>query len=148
MYIDSVWAMAPARSRGWDLHFLEPVQRVLSRLPAEAGGIALNLAGLGSWLSALCELHPVLLPVYDAGAGVLAALAFLLVLGFLLQATLHSAHLIGELKKPKQCGSMGGLLMALSLCCSYLRFLSDGQLAACVLVHIAAEAQIRNRFVS
>lgn len=69
------------------------VRLALTRLPAEAGGIALNLAGLGSWLSAMSELHPVLTPAYDNGAGLCIGLSLVIILGVALQAIFTNAHL-------------------------------------------------------
>ena len=117
------------------------MQTVLSRLPAEAGGIALNLAGLGSWAGFMCELHPVLLPIYDSVCTLVISLAYLIHLAMALQALLANAHLRGELKKPKQCGSYGGLLMSLTLCASYVRFVASTD-TALVLVHISACLQV------
>ena len=123
---------------------LAGVRTWLSHVPAESGGIALNLAGMGSWLSAMCELHPALLPAYDAGAVVFVSLALVIILAVFLQALLHNAHLRGELKKPKQCGSYGGLLMGLTLCCSYARFLpgAGGGPLPFALVHAAGSLQL------
>ena len=89
------------------------VQTVLSRIPAEVGGIALNLAGLGSWISVACELYPALTPALGPGSAIVVLLASVIQLGVLLQALLANKHLRGELQKPKQCGSYGGLLMKL-----------------------------------
>ena len=99
------------------------VRAALSGIPAEAGGIALNLAGMGSWLSALCELHPAMLPAFDASSGVVVSLSCTILIAIGLQVLLHNAHFCGEVRKPKQCGSLGGLLMALTLCCSYTSFI-------------------------
>ena len=122
------------------------VRTALSRLPAESGGIALNLAGMGSWLSAMCELHPTLLPVYNPGSVVVVSLACTIFVAIFLQALLHNAHFRGELKKPKQCGSLGGCLMGFTLCCSYTRFLPAVVLAhgrlPFALVHAAGSLQL------
>lgn len=116
----------------------------LSRLPAEAGGIALNCAGMGSWLSAMCELHgPQLLPLYDVGSALFVGLACVILAGMALQALVHNAHLRGELRKPKQCGSYGGLLMSLSLSASYIRFVTPtGSRVPYACVHLAAALQV------
>ena len=115
------------------------LRMALLRVPAEAGGIALNLAGLGSWLSAMSSLYPALQPCYDVGSRLVISLACPILMAFALQALLANVHLRGELKKPKQCGSYGALLMSLSLCSSYMRFV-DRELAF-VLVHAAAGLQ-------
>ena len=95
------------------------LQTAVARVPAEAGGIALNCAGLGSWLSALCELYPALLPVARPAEAAVVAVAAAVLCAFCAQALLNNAHLRGDLRTPKQCGSLGAGLMALTLCCSY-----------------------------
>ena len=114
---------------------------MLSRVPAEAGGIALNCAGMGSWLSAMCELHPVLEPAYEWGSILCVTLAVIIIVLLALQALFHQAHFRGECMKPKQCGSIGGLLMGFSLCCSYLRFVDGSGDSAFIMVHFAAALQ-------
>ena len=133
-----ITAAKPAVVRGF-----ARVRVGLSRVPAESGGIALNLAGMGSWLSGMCEVHPFLLPAFDVGSVVVVSLALVIILAIFLQALLHNAHLRGELQKPKQCGSLGGLLMGFTLCCSYARFLPGvGHELPFALVHAAGSLQL------
>jgi len=68
-------------------------------------------------------------------------LAVIIIVLLALQALFHQAHFRGECMKPKQCGSIGGLLMGFSLCCSYLRFVDGSGDSAFIMVHFAAALQ-------
>ena len=75
---------------------LSRVRKALSRVPAESGGIALNLVGMGSWLSAMCELHPALQPAYWPGSVVVVSLACTIFAAIFLQAVLHTLTFVAS----------------------------------------------------
>jgi tellurite resistance protein TehA-like permease len=123
-------------------HFFQALQLALSRVPAEAGGISLNLAGMASWLAAITELHPALAPAVAVGAWVFIAFSCSILAVVVLQAIFHNAHVRAELNKHNKCGSFGALCMSCTLCCSYLRHSPGGMPAAYVVVLIASALQL------
>ncbi len=129
-----------ASSSHW--HFFQALQLALSRVPAEAGGISLNLAGMASWLGAITELHPSLAPAVAVAAWVFIGFSCSILAVVFLQAIFHNSYVRGELNKHNKCGSFGALCMSCTLCCSHLRHSPGGTHAAYVVVHIASALQL------
>ena len=87
---------------------------LLTNVPAETGGVALALTGLGNALGpALALLHPALARASLALRGVCNSLCALLMLLVLLKLLLRPRVVQRELRQPKTCSSYGGLLMAI-----------------------------------
>ena len=87
---------------------------MLTNVPAETGGVALALTGLGNALGpALALLHPALARASLALRGVCNSLCALLMLLVLLKLLLRPRVVQRELRQPKTCSSYGGLLMAI-----------------------------------
>ena len=88
--------------------------------PPQAGGIALNLAGLAAWCHALGELHGALLPAVPSLSAV-AMVASAVIMGLsLLKVCIAPCQTCRELCDPKACGSHGALLMAVTLGTAHL----------------------------
>ena len=107
-------------------------------LPPETGGIALNLAGLGSLCRAVDALHGTSLAPAASAAADLICCSLLLASAFKL--LLAPGKIAAELRDPKMCGSHGGLLMALNAMCAELR--SWDPAVASMAVHACSGLQL------
>ena len=94
--------------------------KVLTRLPAQLGGITLNLVGLPAWLSALAELHPAFEPIVAPFTAAAVGLAAVLTVAAVARVILAPSTVRTELGDAKPCGSHGALLMTLTLLTAHL----------------------------
>jgi tellurite resistance protein TehA-like permease len=90
----------------------------LSRVPAEVGGIALNLAGLGTWIGAMAGLYPRLQPLCSPAVDTVVGLCVALLALSLLKLITVPKQARAELLSLKSCGAHGALLMSLTSSCA------------------------------
>jgi tellurite resistance protein TehA-like permease len=115
------------------------VKLAMSRVPAEVGGIALNLAGLSAWIVAMADLEPRLQPVCSPAVDAVVGLCVALLVLSLLKLLSVPAQVRAELLDPRPCGAHGALLMALSNACAHAsKFSAQAALQA---VYIAGALQ-------
>jgi len=94
---------------------LARLRRTCSRLPAETGGIALNLAGLATFFDVTATVHSPLVEALRHVRWMTAGSAWLLLTLSAIKLCFVPRVVRRELCDPKMCGSHGGLVMALTL---------------------------------